>query len=119
MRQLKPSQYHIHQHGQDFYLRYRDKTGVHVVEIQAGGRTSFELEVFREKGCTYALSWDKDVPFVGIEKFLGGKPKGNLYLYAFTALEEVFGNNPLRVSPLSMARRLAAYFSDTEESHGG
>ena len=95
-------------------VTYRDKTGIHVVEINAGGLCKVDIEVFREQEYTYVLSWNSQHPYVGLERFLGHEPKGNLSVGKHEAIEEILGKRGLDLTPMTMVKRLARYLGKQE-----
>jgi hypothetical protein len=98
-------------------VQYRDRRGVHKVELIAShlNLNAAEIEVFREKKYTYILSWNLEVPYAGIEKYLGDAPKGDLFLHSREAIEKKFGRQVSNISPMAMAINLSRYFVDTSE----
>ncbi len=98
-------------------ITYRDKTGNHTVEINAGGLWNVDVEVFREKEYTFVLSSNQRHPYVGIEKFLGHEPKGNFSVITLAAIEDVLGPKGLKLSPMTMAKRLSEYLLPLPEKH--
>ncbi len=96
-------------------VTYRDRSGIHVVEINAGGLWSVEIEVFRERGYTYVLSWNAQHPYVGIEIFLGHEPKGSLSLGKQETIEEVLGERGIDLTPMTMVKKLKEYIAINSE----
>jgi len=96
----------------DFFERpvitYRDQTGWHTLEILRAGERD-KVAVFREHEFTYVLYWNKRSPLVGIEKYLGSEPRGNLRLESKEAIKKEFGKRGLKLPPVSMAKNLARY----------
>ncbi len=90
-------------------ITYRDRTGMHVVVLNAGGLWNVEIEVFRENRYTYVLSWNDRHPYVGLERFLGQHRRGDLSFGKREAIEEVLGKRPFELTPITMAKRLARY----------
>jgi hypothetical protein len=98
----------------DIAVKFRDKIGVHAVSIVAGGLGNPEIDLFREHGITYVLSRNEQLPYVGIERFLGNAPKGGLFLGRPESIEEALGKRGLELTPMTMVKRLAAYLERRE-----
>src|SRR2546426_3512281 len=96
-------------------ITYRDRKGIHTVEVETGGLSNVEIEVFREREYTYILSWDPRFPYVGIERFLGHEPQGNLFLGKREPIENLLGKRGLDLSPMTMAKMLAQYLIDRNQ----
>lgn len=90
-------------------VTFRDKTGIHAVEISAGGLWNVDIDVFREQEFTYVLSWNERHPYVGLERFFGHDAKGKVSLGKKEAIEGVLGKRGLDLTPITMAKRLAKY----------
>ncbi len=99
-------------------VTYRDRTGIHKVEIETGHLYNADIEIFREKGITYVLSWNPRFPYVGIEKFMGHDAKGKLFIHKKEAIEEILGEKGLDLTPMAMAKRLAKHLKVSQEKAG-
>ncbi len=99
---------------EDLMVTFRDKTGIHVVEVAAGGLLEVEIEVFREYGYTYVLSWNTQHPYVGLEKLLGRETIGSLSLGNREAIEQILGKQALGLAPMTMVKKLARYLGKQE-----
>jgi hypothetical protein len=100
-------------------VQYRDKQGVHKVDLIAGHLNEAKIEVFREKGYTYILTWNLKMPYAGIEKYIGNIPKGNLFLHSREAIEDELGKDYCDISPTVMAMRLSRHLIDISEEAEG
>ena len=94
------------------WLTYWDGHRYQTLEIQAGGLTDVSVDVFREQGFTYVLSWNERHPYIGLEKFLGCEAKGNVFLHKYETIEKVFGKSGFDLTPSTMARKMLRHFEE-------
>ncbi len=86
-------------------LTYRDKRGMHSVEVNTG--KMHELRVYREGEKTYVLTFNSLYGCAGLQVFHGNEELGEVFLQNRKGLESVLGKKALEVTLLSMVRRMA------------
>ncbi len=89
-------------------LTYRDKGGIHAVELMAGRLD--EIEVFRESGKVYVLCWNEKHRYAGIEMFRGQERIGDVFLESGD-VETALGRKGLELTSISMVKRLAKHLT--------
>jgi len=109
MRRLK--NFHTEAVDYDFFVTYRDREGKHRVEVEAGHLCDVEVELFREQGYTYVLSWNQRHPYFGIERFLGSQREGNLYLSSHEAIKDALGHDAFELPSITVAKKLSRLVS--------
>lgn len=112
MRQLK-SYILQHKDEEKQLLTYRDHQGRHSVEISAS--VTDKVEVFREQGITYVLTWNAGRHSAGLRAFAGKDRVGDLFILAHQSnLEDILGKEGWTAKPLTIAKNLRKYLSLTD-----
>ena len=85
-------------------LIYRDRTGKHSVEVNAGKLE--KIEVFREGENTYVLSWNQAAGYVGVQVFRGQEELGEV-VQNKRGLESLIGRTGAYIPPLLIVKTMA------------
>lgn len=92
-------------------LTYRDKNGLHSVEILAGQTDN--IEVFKEGNVTYVLSWNPRKQYAGMEAFMGHDKVGEVFIQNQGKLEKLLGKGWLELNQTTIAKKLLYYITWT------
>ena len=87
-------------------IQYRDRTGRHTHIISAGSNDT--LHVYREGACTYVLSINHLMEYVGLEIFEGSGKIGDIFLSDHQTAHTI-GPAALEMAPYTIIRRMSEY----------
>lgn len=112
MRRLK--RYSLDERGERPILSYRDSHGMHKIEILAGRHQHVEMEILREGKYTYALTWNTNFPYVGLERFVGSERHEALFLHELVTIASALGNRWSDLTSIAMAKKMLNYLNELD-----
>lgn len=110
MRRIREDRYRVQRWPEPAIL-FRDAYGVQEHRLDIDEDTDdANVHVFRDyRGTTYALILDRDIGYVGLQAFQGEREIGSLFLQYDYEIRDALGTAGLRLSEITIARRLAAH----------